>query len=126
VLPLACAACGAAAVPTPERTQVVAEDYVAVPFAPRPPPVEIVPAQPRKDAVWVDGTWEWGSDRYRWIPGAWVLPPPGAKHARWVTVRREDGQLFFAPSSWKDAQGTGAALPDPTPLVRARSRATDE
>jgi hypothetical protein len=97
---------------------------VAVPSAPRPPPVEVVPAQPRGDAVWVDGTWEWGgNDRYRWVPGAWVVPPPGAKHARWVTVRRDDGQLFFAASSWKDA--TGATVPEPAPLVRARSRATD-
>jgi hypothetical protein len=116
--------CGGASLPRPERTQVVVDDYVAVPFAPRPPPVEIIPASPRKDAVWVDGTWEWGSDRYRWTPGAWVVPPAGGKHARWVTVRREDGQLFFAPSSWKDA--TGAALPEPMALVRARSRATDE
>lgn len=116
--------CGGAALPRPERTQVVTDDYVPVPFAPLPPPVEIIPASPMKEAVWVDGTWEWRSDRYRWVPGAWVLPPPGAKHAQWVTVRRGDGQLFFAPSSWKDANG--AALADPTALVRARSRATDE
>jgi hypothetical protein len=103
---------------------VVVDDYVPVPFAPRPPPVEIIPAQPNKGAVWVDGTWDWGKERYRWTPGAWVYPPAGAKHARWLVVRREDGQLFFAKSSWKDA--TGAALPEPTPLVRARSRATDE
>jgi hypothetical protein len=108
----------------PERTQVVVDDYVPVPFAPRPPPVEIIPASPSQQAVWVDGTWEWSNDRYRWTPGAWVVPPAGGKHARWVTVRRNDGQLFFAKSSWKDA--TGAALPEPTALVRARSRATDE
>jgi hypothetical protein len=119
-----CAACGGPSVPRPERTQVVVDDYVAVPYAPRPPPPEVVPAPPRKDAVWEDGTWDWSSDRYRWTPGAWVLPPTGAKRASWVVVRREDGQLFFAPSSWKDA--TGATLPEPAPLVRARSRASDE
>jgi hypothetical protein len=103
---------------------VVVADYVEVPFAPRAPPVEIVPASPQKDAVWVDGTWEWSNDRYRWTPGAWVIPPAGGKRASWVVVRRDDGQLFFAPASWKDA--TGAALPEPPALVRARSRATDE
>jgi hypothetical protein len=117
-------ACGPASLPRPERTQVVVDDYVPVPFGPRPPPVEIVPAAPRGDAVWVDGTWEWNNDRYRWTPGAWVVAPPGAKHAHWVTVRRDDGQLFFAASSWKDA--TGAAVADPPALVRARSRSTDE
>lgn len=102
------------------------DDYVAVPFAPRAPPVEIVPAQPRRDAVWVDGTWSWSGDRYNWQPGYWVVPPGGAAHARWTVVRRaEDGQLFFAPSAWKDPQGR--TLPEvPPPLVRARSRATDE
>lgn len=95
-----------------------------VPFAPRPPPVEIIPAPPNKEAVWVDGTWDWSNDRYRWTPGAWVYPPPGAKHARWLVIRRDDGQLFFAKSSWKD--GKGVAVPEPTALVRARSRATDE
>ena len=123
-LSLGVLACGGTTLPRPERAQVVVDDYVAVPFAPRPPPVEIIPARPRKDAVWVDGTWEWGNDRYRWVPGAWVVPPAGAKHARWVTVRRADGQLFFAASSWKDA--TGAAVEEPPALVRARSRATDE
>jgi hypothetical protein len=123
-LPLVLCACGGVSLPRPERTQVLASDYVAVPFAPRPPPVEIVPPAPRNDAVWVDGTWAWSTDRYRWTPGAWVLPPAGAKRTSWVVVRRDDGQLFFAGSSWKDA--TGAAVPEPAPLVRARSRATDD
>lgn len=124
VVALSSISCGGAALPRPERAQVTADDYVAVPFPPRPPPVEIVPASPDKAAVWVDGTWEWSNDRYRWTPGAWVIAPAGAKRARWVTVRRGDGQLFFAPSSWKDA--TGAAVAEPAALVRARSRATDE
>lgn len=104
-----------------------AEDYVPVPFAPRPPPVEIVPLRPAKagiDAsllVWADGSWDWGGDRFRWVPGAWLAPPPGAKRARWVIVRREiDGQLFFAPSSWRDSEGR--PIEPPPPLARASTR----
>jgi hypothetical protein len=38
-----------------------------------------------------------------------------------VVVRRAvDGQLFFAPSSWRDA--SGKAIDAPTPLARASTR----
>ena len=100
--------CGGGAVPTPRHVQVRAEDYVPVPYAPRPPPVEVVPQRPSTPSalVWADGGWEWDGERYRWVPGSWVAPPAGARRARWVIVRRpEDGQLFFAPSSWRDASG---------------------
>jgi len=86
--------------------QVTLDDYIAVPFSPRAPPVEFVPPSPSKGAVWVDGTWEWTTDRYVWRFGAWMIPPSGARRSRWVVVRRaDDGQLFFAPSTWKDANG---------------------
>ena len=117
-------ACGAPSVPRPSHVQVVADDYVAVPFTPQPPPVEIVPARPAAagDLVWADGGWEWNGERFRWSPGGWVVVPPGAKRARWVVVRRAiDGQLFFAPSSWRDAAGKPIA--SPKPLARAVTRA---
>jgi hypothetical protein len=117
-----CAALGAcgASVPRPRHVQVRADDYVAVPYPPRPPPVEIVPPRPDVDgAVWADGGWEWSGDRYQWEPGAWVVPPEGARRARWVVVRRkEDGQLFFAPSRWRDARGV--PIDSPPPIVRAQ------
>ena len=109
--------------PHPASVQVRAEDYVAVPFTPRVPPVEIVPARPAAagDLVWADGGWEWDGERYRWDPGAWVAAPPGGKRARWVVVRREaDGQLFFAPSSWRDA--ANKTIDAPPPLARASTR----
>lgn len=102
---------------------MVAADYVAVPFTPRPPPVEVVPARPAAtgDLAWADGGWEWNGERFRWAPGAWVVVPVGAKRARWVVVRREiDGQLFFAPSSWRGR--AGELIDPPKPLVRARTR----
>jgi hypothetical protein len=103
--------------------QVVAADYVAVPYTPRPPPVEILPGRPAAagDLVWADGGWEWNGERYRWDAGAWVVVPAGVKRARWVVVRREiDGQLFFAPSTWRD--GSGKAVDAPKPLARASTR----
>jgi hypothetical protein len=103
--------------------QVRAEDYVPVPYAPRPPPVEIVPLRPAAPSglVWADGGWEWAGERFRWGPGSWVAPPEGATRARWVIVRRPaDGQLFFAPSSWRDASGRPIAAPPA--LARASSR----
>jgi hypothetical protein len=107
--------------------QVRAEDYIPVPYTPRPPPVEIVPARPAARAadgaglVWADGSWDWNGERFRWVPGAWVAPPAGAKRARWVLVRRNvDGQLFFAPSSWRDA--SDRPMEAPTPLARASTR----
>jgi hypothetical protein len=115
--------CGSSRVPRPDHVQIKAEDYVPVPFAPRVPQVELVPDRPAHpgDVVWADGGWEWDGDRYRWQPGAWVAPPEGAKRARWVIVRRkEDGQLFFAPSVWRDASGRN--IDPPEPLARARTR----
>lgn len=58
----------------------------------------------------MDGSWEWGGGRYTWRYGSWVIPPPNARYAPWVLVRRaEDGQLFFAPSDWKDEGGHSIA-----------------
>jgi hypothetical protein len=75
----------------------------------------------------MDGTWQWRGGRYAWKGGAWVIPPPGARYARWALVRRSsDGHLFFASSRWKDA--AGRTLADTKfvgalgPAARARSR----
>lgn len=75
----------------------------------------------------MDGSWEWVGNRYGWRYGQWVVPPPNARHARWVVVRREaDGQLFFAPSDWKDASGRRiedrSFLNALGPRARARTR----
>src|SRR5690606_21368238 len=100
-----CVGC-AGSLPRPPSARLAVTDWVAVPFAPRTPPVEYVPPRPVKGAVWVDGTWQWYGERYGWVPGTWTVPPSGARRAAWAVVRRsEDGQLFFAASSWKDAAG---------------------
>ncbi|MBX3198564.1 MAG: YXWGXW repeat-containing protein [Labilithrix sp.] len=120
------AGCGGS-LPRPAAAPISVDDYVEVPFTPRTPPVEFIPPSPAKGAVWVDGSWEWSGNRYVWRFGSWVVPPPGVRLARWAIVRRRvDGQLFFAPSSWKDA--SGAPVTDRAfvgalgPRARARSR----
>lgn len=113
--------------PRPAKAKLAVSDWVAVPFAPRTPPIEYVPPSPVEGAVWVNGTWQWYGERYAWSPGTWTIPPAGARRAEWATVRRsEDGQLFFATSTWKDAAGEpieeGAWMYALGPGARAQAR----
>lgn len=113
--------------PHPEWAQVDASDYVEVASSPRPAPVEFVPQRPRSDALWVDGSWEYVGERYVWKSGTWAIVPRGLRRARWLLVRRkEDGQLFFAPSTWKDAAGKtvddAAFIEGLGPQAKARTR----
>lgn len=123
-LTLPIAACGGG-LPRPPFTQVRAEDYVPVPQPPQVPIVEIVPARPARAVrpLWIDGGWEWSGARYRWRSGGWIdgaQLPEGARYAPWAIVRRrEDGQLFFAPSTLRDP--AGASVPMPVFLARAES-----
>jgi len=44
---------------------------------PPPPPaaqVEVVPARPALEYVWVPGAWEWDG-RWVWVAGRWAPPP---------------------------------------------------
>ena len=90
---------------------------IAVPDEPPPALVEIVPPSPDENAVWIDGEWTWSHRRWTWLPGRWVIPPPNATYSQWVTVRASDGSLYFAPATWRDAQGQ--AIPPPKPLATA-------
>jgi hypothetical protein len=78
---------------------------VEVDQAPPPARVEVVPARPSKQAVWVDGEWIWRRGRWAWLTGRWVAPPPGAVFSAWVFVRGADGRLWSAPGGWHDASG---------------------
>jgi hypothetical protein len=92
--------------------QNVASAYIGVPYPPPPARVEIVPTRPREGAVWADGDWSWDGARYRWRAGGWVVAPAGVGLARWVTARGSDGRLWFAPASWRHADGTPAETPE--------------
>ena len=51
--------------------------YIGTP----PPPLryEVPPPAPGPDFAWVDGFWNWGGNRYVWVPGRWDRRPyPGA------------------------------------------------
>lgn len=126
----------------PRAAPIRTEEYVAVPYPPRPATVEIVPPRPENDPkkpaaqqfdesalVWADGTWEWQNERFQWDPGAWVVLPRGpsgpATRTRWALVRRkEDGQLFFAPSRWRDASGKD--MEAPRAVLRSTTRQADD
>jgi hypothetical protein len=84
-----------------------------------PPPgrVEIVPADPAADAVWVDGEWVWRRERWAWLSGRWVRVPPGAAFSPWVFERGLDGRLWCAAGVWRDA--SGSAIDPPAALATA-------
>ena len=85
-----------------------------------PPPARVESVPPRPDAggaVWIDGEWTWRRSRWAWMPGRWVVPPAGETFSPWVVVRGEDGQLWQAPGTWRDAKGN--AVEAPTPVVVA-------
>ncbi len=47
--------------------------YIGTP----PPPLryEVQPPIPGEGYVWTDGYWNWGGNRYIWVPGRWQRPP---------------------------------------------------
>jgi hypothetical protein len=109
LLTLSCAA----HLPGPARSALPNTGFITVPYEPPPGRVEMVPAQPRRGAVWIDGEWTWNNRRWEWIPGRWVLAPPNCSYSPWVIVRSSDATLHFAPASWRDARGNPIASPAP-------------
>jgi len=68
-----------------------------------PPPalrIERPGTAPFKEAVWVDGRWDWRGGQYVWVAGHWQQPPPG--HHRWQTGAwsERQGSWFFNPGRW--------------------------
>lgn len=111
-------ACGSS-LPVPARTEHPESAFVEVPYPPPAALVEVVPARPQGDAVWVDGAWVWRGRYYVWQRGGWVLPPKGSAYAGWQAQLAEDGRLLFAPGTWYDA--AQQPLDPPTRLATART-----
>ena len=72
-----------------------------------PPPVpaepaEVRTAQPGAGYVWIPGRYEWqaADRRYVWVPGTWIVPPPGYTWVpgRWET--RPEGTVWVN-SRWQ-------------------------
>lgn len=110
-LAAAALACGGTRAPAPAYVAQPTSALVEVPYPPPPARVELVPEKPHADAVWIDGEWVWQGRRYAWKPGRWVIPPPGASFAPWVTARGAMGTLYLAEGTWRDAKGAEVAAP---------------
>jgi hypothetical protein len=115
------AACGSE-IPQPAAAAQPTDALVEVDYPPPPARVEMVPTRPSSDAVWINGEWLWQGRRWSWRAGMWVVAPRDAAYARRVLVRRVDGRLFFAPGTWRDAQGREVPAP-PEQVARSVSGA---
>jgi len=114
-------ACGSARLPKPPYVGQLTEALQQADYPPPPGRSEVVPASPRRDAVWIDGEWTWQGNRYSWKTGRWVAPPPNASYAPWTAVRGATGTFYIAEGKWRDAKG--ADVTDPPALALAVVRA---
>jgi hypothetical protein len=73
---------------------------VYVEAAPPPPIVEIRPAAPLMNAVWIPGYWRWHDRRHHWVKGRWSAPRPGYV---WVSDRwdRHDRRWAYQAGHWQ-------------------------
>jgi len=64
-------------------------------------PVEVIPASPGFNYVWVGGHWGWANYNYHWVPGAWVVPAAG--YRTWVPGRwdRDGHGWYFRNGHWR-------------------------
>ena len=56
--------------------------------APPAPQVEVIPASPQPEYVWIGGYWNWVGGQHVWVGGRWMAPRPGyhwVAHS-WVRV----------------------------------------
>ena len=63
--------------------------------------VELRPAPPSREYVWIDGYYSWGGRQYVWEPGRWEAPPRA--HARWIGPRwtHRRGGWAFREGRWR-------------------------
>jgi hypothetical protein len=113
----------APSVPHPRFSPQDPAVLVPVDFAPPPGRVETIPKRPPGASAWVDGEWIRRRARWYWLVGRWVNAPPGWTLSPWVTVRAQDGTLYYAPSVWKDAGGRAMHAPPPLALATASGAA---
>ena len=64
----------------------------------RQPPsarIEVKPAKPYTNAVWINGHWKWNRGSYVWIPGFWSKPKPGKKWISGHWAKRPKGWIWI-------------------------------
>ena len=113
----ALSACGGS-FPRPPMVAPPVSAYEEVPYPPPAARAEVVPPKPDGAVVWLDGQWDWTGSSWRWSHGGWIVPVTGARYQPWTSARRNDGRLFFARATWRDANGKPLDVP-PTVVVAA-------
>ena len=75
---------------------------VVTPPRTAPPPLrnENRGAAPFRDAVWVDGRWDWKSGQYVWVSGHWQRAPQGMHRWQRGEWAKRDDTWFFTPGQW--------------------------
>ena len=99
--------CGGS-LPRPPTSPHTPEEYSLIPFPPPAIRADLVPAEARPGAYWIDGEWNWNGIRWAWRSGAYVIPPAGATFARWE-IQRDGASLRHAPSVFHLAGGGSIA-----------------
>jgi hypothetical protein len=63
--------------------------------------VEVIPASPGFNFVWVGGRWGWYNNGYSWIPGRWVVPAAG--YRTWTPGRwdRDGHGWYYRDGHWR-------------------------
>ena len=77
---------------------------VGVEFVVREPPsdrVEVVPAAPGPDYIWIKGNWAWRRGDFEWVSGRWERPAAGFHE--WVPAHweHEDRGWYFVEGRWR-------------------------
>ena len=62
----------------------------------QPPPkkVEVKPAKPYKNAVWVSGHWKYTGGNYVWVSGYWTKSKPGKTWVSGHWAKRRGGYVW--------------------------------
>jgi hypothetical protein len=109
--------------PHPTYVEQPASALMEVGYPPPPARVEFIPKQPARNAVWIDGEWQWQGRRWSWRVGRWVVPPTDAEFAPWMMVRGADGTVYYATGTWRNHRHEEVA--EPATLAMGRPSISD-
>lgn len=101
---------------TADADAYIEPPHVVAQSAPPAPPVqvEVRPAQPSAQSVWVSGHYSWEGGRWVWIPGLWSTPRAGYVWQEPVAVQAQGG-VRYHPGYWRPSQA------EPPPVYRQPS-----